>query len=241
MKRQKVRKGLIIISFLLLPLTLYYFSPDLIIEGAFEGIVTGSFIIFGVLFLSSLIFGRAFCGWICPVGGLQECMMLASDKKAKGKKGNLIKYFIWTPWIFLIITGAIAAEGLKNIDFFFRTAHGVSVSDIHALIIYFIVISVIVIMALTAGKRSFCHYVCWIAPFMIIGTKIKNILKYPSLLLKADSEKCVQCKLCTKKCPMSLEVDGMVQKKEMKNTECILCGECVDNCPKGVIKYKLKD
>ena len=76
---------------------------------------------------------------------------------------------------------------------------------------------------------------------MIIGTKIKNLLKYPSLHLKADSEKCIQCKLCTENCLSSLEVDEMVQKREMKNTECILCGECVDNCPKAVIKYRFKD
>jgi ferredoxin len=29
----------------------------------------------------------------------------------------------------------------------------------------------------------------------------------------------------------------MVQKQAMENTECILCGKCVDVCPKGVIKY----
>jgi ferredoxin-type protein NapH len=36
---------------------------------------------------------------------------------------------------------------------------------------------------------------------------------------------------------MSLEVNSMVQKNSMENSECILCGSCVDNCPKQVIKY----
>ncbi|MCA1076459.1 hypothetical protein K9O30_22675 [Clostridium bowmanii] len=46
MKRQNIRKALIIISFLLFPITIYYFSPFLIIEGMTKGIITGSFILF---------------------------------------------------------------------------------------------------------------------------------------------------------------------------------------------------
>jgi len=72
---------------------------------------------------------------------------------------------------------------------------------------------------------------------MIIGTKIKNFFKWPSLHMRADSDKCVECKLCTKICPMSLEVTEMVQDGNMENTECILCGECADICTKGSISY----
>ncbi len=44
MKRQRLRKALILISFLFFPVTLYYFSPVLIIQGVAEGIVAGSFL-----------------------------------------------------------------------------------------------------------------------------------------------------------------------------------------------------
>jgi NAD-dependent dihydropyrimidine dehydrogenase PreA subunit len=36
---------------------------------------------------------------------------------------------------------------------------------------------------------------------------------------------------------MSLDVQGMVRKGAMENAECILCGSCVDTCPKQVIHY----
>lgn len=96
-------------------------------------------------------------------------------------------------------------------------------------------------MAFAAGKRSFCHYACWMAPFMIIGSSIRNKLGYPSLHLKGEKNKCIGCNSCTKKCPMSLEVMDMVQGENMYNNECILCGECVDACPKKAITYALKD
>jgi ferredoxin len=36
---------------------------------------------------------------------------------------------------------------------------------------------------------------------------------------------------------MSLEVQAMVLDQHMENSECILCGTCVDVCPKNVIGY----
>jgi len=43
-----------------------------------------------------------------------------------------------------------------------------------------------------------------------------------------------------KKCPMSLDVKQMVECGDMKNTECVLCGECIDYCPKKAIVYSFK-
>jgi Polyferredoxin len=90
---------------------------------------------------------------------------------------------------------------------------------------------------LVFGRRAGCHYFCWMSPFMIIGSKIKNKLNYPSLKLKADQGKCVSCNVCTKQCPMSLDVKEMVKKQDMNNSECIMCGMCVDSCNKKAIKF----
>ena len=72
MKRQKVRRAVIISMFLLLPVTLYYFSPVLSLQAAASGIVSGSLVVFGILFIASLFLGRLFCGWVCPAGGARS-------------------------------------------------------------------------------------------------------------------------------------------------------------------------
>ena len=36
---------------------------------------------------------------------------------------------------------------------------------------------------------------------------------------------------------MSLAVHEMVGRQDMENDECILCGNCVDGCPKGAIGF----
>ncbi len=240
MKRQKIRKLFLLLSFLLFPVTLYYLSPYLIIQGGFAGIITGSLIVFAALFILSLIFGRAFCGWLCPAGGLQECCMSAVDKKVNGKKIDRIKFMIWVPWLIGIVLSFLSAGGIKSFNFFYMTDHGISASSLPGLITYYLVVILITLLALTMGRRGMCHSICWMAPFMILGTKLKNKLHFPSLHLDSTPSNCVNCGICSKKCPMSLEVTRMVQANKLDNTECILCGECVDNCPKKAIRLTFK-
>lgn len=237
MKRQRIRKAILLISFLLFPITIYYFSPVLVIQGASQGVVVGSLILFGLMFLSSLFLGRGFCGWACPAGGLQECCTLSVDKKVAGGKFNLIKYIIWVPWILTIIVLALLAGGFNSVDFFYQINDGISVSDKFGYIIYYFFVGLIVLLALAGGKRAFCHYICWMAPFMVIGSKIKSVLPIPSLRVRPIKDNCKSCKSCDGKCPMSLPVSTMVQQDSMENTECILCGQCVDTCTKGALKF----
>jgi polyferredoxin len=238
MNRQKLRKGIILISFLFFPITLYYFSPYLIVVGAAKGIIVGSFVIFLTQFITSLTFGRAFCGWICPGGGLQECCKIVVDKKTKGGKYDLIKYVIWIPWITAITLLFINSNNNLQVDFFYETSDGISVSNGQSYIVLYGVILLIVSISLIGGRRGFCHYSCWMAPFMIIGTKIKQKLRVPSFKLIANPNKCISCKKCTKVCQMSLPVYELVQKGNMYNAECVMCGECVDICNAGVIKFE---
>lgn len=237
--RQKFRKFSILFSLLLFPITIYYFSPYLIVQGAFSGIVSGSFLLFGLLFFASLFLGRSFCGWVCPISGLGEALIPVRSKRVE--KGNWIKYLIWVPWMGVIVTAFILSKGFRQIDPLYMTDHGISIGNIYGYIVYYFILVLIVVLSLTAGKKSFCHHACWISPFMIIGTKLKNLLRVPSLHLAVNKSACVSCMTCTKNCPMSLEVEQMVQRQSMKNNECILCGECVDGCKSKAIRYQFGD
>jgi ferredoxin-type protein NapH len=236
-KRQKLRKGLIIGMFLLFPVTIYYFSPVLFLEGAAAGILAGSAVIFGLQFLSSLVLGRAFCGWICPAGGLQEIAMNFRDRRVRRRRLRWIKYLIWVPWFAFFIFLLLQAGGIRQVDPLWRTQNGVSVSDVYSLIIYLFIVLIFVILSATIGRRAGCHSICWMAPFMVIGRKIRNILAWPSLRLRAEKENCIQCESCTNACPMSIEVMDLVQVDKLETQDCILCGSCVDVCPKEVIHF----
>jgi ferredoxin-type protein NapH len=236
-KRQSIRKTILLVSFLLFPFTLYYFSPFLILQGASEGIISASAIVFAFMFISALIFGRAWCAWACPAGGLAEACMIAKDTKVN-LRFNWIKWLIWIPWFGGFILVLISAGGIREINPLLGMERGgLAVMEDYWFIIYYIVIGIIVILFFTTGNRGFCHYGCWMAPFMILGRKVRNLAKIPSLELVTSPDKCTDCKQCVRNCPMSLDVNSMVNKGSMENSDCILCGNCVDTCSRGVIHY----
>jgi ferredoxin-type protein NapH len=103
--------------------------------------------------------------------------------------------------------------------------------------VYYTIIALFLGMALIFGRRAGCHTICWMAAFMIIGRWIRNRVPWPALRLKAEPDKCRDCQTCTRTCPMSLEVNGMVQRADMEDGECILCGTCVDGCSQDAIRF----
>lgn len=242
-KRQRARKALLLISFLLFPITINYFSPYVIVDGASMGIVNGSLLVFAAMFVSALVVGRLWCGWLCPAGGLAEMCFPINAEPVKGKRLGWIKWAIWVPWLAIIAALVISAGGYQTINPFLHTVGGISVAGTPdrpifiAYIIYYGVIALFAGLAIFAGRRAGCYSICWMAPFMILGRKLRNTAAWPSLRLRAAPENCSNCKTCTTNCPMSLDVNGMVQAGKMEHSECILCGSCVDGCPKQAIAY----
>ena len=237
---KRVRKALIIFSFVLLPATFAYISCPIIIKGASEGIVTGGLIVFILLFISSLFLGRIWCGWLCPGGGLQEIYFQINNKRVKVGRLNWFKYLMFLVIIFVPLISAIrSAGGFTAIDLFYNTDYGISIAKQGAFSVFFVQIAFFTIFAMLAGKRGFCHYFCPIAVIMIVGRKIRNLVRWPALHLSADKSRCTDCKKCSEDCPMGLYVNIMVQQGSMENPECILCGCCVNVCPKQVIRYAL--
>ena len=235
-QRQQVRKGLILVTFFAFPAVFYYLSPVLIIEASSRGVVNGSFIVFLLLFLASLFVGRAYCGWGCPGAGCQESIFLARTKPVT--KGNYVKWVIWVPWIGIIVMAAVRAGGYGVVDFLYQTTHGLSMTNTSSLISYLVVLMLLIALpAFAFGKRSFCHHLCWMAPFMIIGRSIRNRFKWGSFQLRARAELCTNCGACSRQCPMSLSVQTMVNEGIMENAECTLCGACADACRQGAIAF----
>jgi polyferredoxin len=208
-----------------------------------RGIFSGCFLLFALQFAASLFFGRAFCGWVCPCAGVEECCGVINNKTAKYGKKRFIKYFVWMPWILSILLLFISAGGIKEFDplFLFLTyTSELPMFGSHSYIVYFGIVLLIAILSMTVGRRAFCHTICWMSPFMVIGIKIKNVLRYPSLKIKTNSAKCTSCGLCNKNCPMNLNVQKISKTGYVRDVDCILCGKCVDICKHDVLKYSVK-
>ena len=237
-KRQKIRRGIVFFMFLMFPVVVNYLSPFLILAGASEGIITGSFIVFGLMFLSSLFFGRAYCGWICPASGMQAATEGFRQKKAKTGWGNIARWIMWITWLGFMIYLFIKAGGVNKADFLYSTPQVISIMDPVIVIVYMAVVLLVFIMTMVWGQRAFCKYLCWMGPFMIVGDRIRRLIKIPGLYLIPKKERCIECGRCTKECPMDIDVQAMVINEKMQSDECIMCLNCVDICPKDAISTK---
>lgn len=235
--RQRVRKSLIIISLLLFPITLNFLSPYISIDGAMIGIVSGSLLLFLVLFVSAMFFGRAWCAWLCPMAGLSEYALGVNNKNVHVKRLKVIRYSIFTIWAGILVTMFLLAGGIKGIDPLHLTENIISVDEPFKYIIYYSVLAIFLVLTFLIGKRGACHSICWMSPFLVAGYTVGKLLKIPQLRIKADAQKCIQCGQCNKKCPMSIDVNQALLEGVIGTSDCILCGECVDHCTKKVLKF----
>lgn len=238
--KQKVRRIIILISLLLFPITLNFFSPYVSIDGAMAGIVSGSLLLFAFMFFTGLFFGRAWCAWICPMAAISEFCAGIHNKNVNAKTLKIIRYSIFTVWAGVLVAMFILAGGIKGVDPLHLTENGVSVDEPFKFITYYFVLALFVTVTLAVGKRGACHSFCWMSPFLTAGYHVGRLLKFPQLRIQADAEKCVECGICNKKCPMSIDVRSGIGDGFVKTSDCILCGECIDGCGKKVLHYQFK-
>lgn len=237
MKRQRIRRLLTFLSLILFPITMNYLSPVIPLMGATERVIPASIITFLLMLVLSLFFGRLWCGWACPAAGMQDICSTINAKPVRRKWQDILKYIIWVIWLTVMAILFVNATGQITINLLFGSENVVSVDNFYKLIIYYIVVGVFLIISLLVGKRAACHMICWMAPFMIIGSALGRKLKIDRLHIRVQYDRCVQCGRCTKNCPMSLDVQAMVANGNMEHTECVLCGECIDNCNKKTLNY----
>jgi len=234
--RQRIRKSLLALIFVLFQYRLFhlFFSPVLAVVAASLGIVNGSLVIYALLFVGALFLGRAWCGWCCPGTAINEACSLVVHKRCRGGRGDKVKYLVFAVWAGVIGYLAYRAGGFHAVELFFGVDRRSLLQDIFLL---FGALAIIIPLTLLWGRFANCHYLCWAAPIMIIATRIKERIGWPSLHLVSNPVACTDCGRCDQHCPMSLSVTAMVQRGKMQNTECILCGNCVDHCQTGAIRY----
>lgn len=241
MNWQKIRQTTAWISFILFPLTLNFFSPYVSIDGAMVGIISGSLIVFGCFFVFGLFIGRAWCSYGCPWAAPSEYLQKINGRTVNRKTTRIIRYVIFTIWLFFLIFGFMMAGGIKGIDPLHMTERYVSIDEPMKFITYYGVVFLLMATTVFVGRRGACHTICWMSPFMVFGMKVSDWLHLPRLKVRATPETCISCNQCTKVCPMSIDVMQQVKNKEIGSTDCILCGACVQSCPKDVLSISFKN
>ena len=164
-----------------------------------------------------LLFGRGWCGYACWTAMVLDFLPYKVPKEPRRKIG-WIRYITFAASLIFVAALFLAHVGsLERIMFW---------AFIIGNILYYT--AGIILAFFFKDNRAFCKYICPITVFL------KPMSYFSLIRLKCDKEKCVSCGKCKRVCPMNVDVTDNSRKRK-NGTECILCMECVKNCPKDAL------
>ena len=188
-----------------------------------------------VFFIILAVIGnKIICGWACPFGALQELFYsLPILRRIKQKKlpfvlTNTIRAGLFFT-VLLFMFGILG--GRKG----FVVYHYINAFNLFNLDFESVSIWLTVIIALGGAfimYRPFCQLIC---PFGFISWIIE---RFSIFQIRIDHEKCTQCGICVKECPLEA-AKGRVEGKIMP-ADCFSCARCLNVCPVDAIKYSSK-
>ena len=205
----------------------YYLSH---LNELFELPIKSILIFMGSTIGFTLLLGRAICGFLCPMGIIQDIMDKIRQKtKVEGIAMNEKMYGALTPikWCMVLIFVGLCFAGGNFCNF----CPAVAVSPILAGISTSLYVSgFLMILVLMGGffkRRLFCT-VCPLGYLMGLFHKISLFR------IKKDCQACTECGACYEACPMGIKIIYTERgKADVTDANCIMCGECVRCCPEN--------
>ena len=187
--------------------------------------------IFLAIVTMSFVFGKSFCGWICPFGFLSELIEKMTKKTIlrrvripkwvdyplRSLKYALLGFFFWA-------TFAVPLAGLAMfLDSSYNLMADVKMYIFFAEISKTALIVILVILGLSILiPRFWCRYLCPYGALLgVLGLISPN-------KIKRNTDSCIDCGKCAKVCPSRITVDKV---KVVVSDECLSCLECVAACP----------
>ncbi|MDP3441911.1 MAG: 4Fe-4S binding protein [Ignavibacteria bacterium] len=180
MSKIKLSQIVTFISLMIFPLTLTYFSPYLSVTGAFEGVISGSVLLFIALLLTAIFFRRTWCSTICPVSAIADYSEKINNRNVNRKKLRIIRYSIFTVWFSALVFGFVISFNRITINPFYLTENLLSIDEPLKFITYYLVLFVLITLTLVIVKRGACHSICWMSPFLVLGPQLVIRLIYLS-------------------------------------------------------------
>jgi len=209
--------------------------------------------IIGVIGLVAVSAGRAFCGWACPFGFMQDLLYrIRSWKWSLPRLANSLKYALL---VLLVIALPLALGGGKAktpkeritgessgaIDYCGLVCPaGTAEASVPSLITSEAIraraswrtwskvgILAVVLGLAVVSRRSFCRALCPLGALMALSSGMSL------LRLETDREKCTRCRRCVTVCPTASRIVPEAAGGKEATAECVMCLDCVRDCPEA--------
>ncbi|MDI6791896.1 MAG: FMN-binding protein [bacterium] len=183
------------------------------------------YLLIGFILVTTLLWGRIYCGFFCPFGAIQE--FISKWKKslpAMGKGIRQAKYFLlWAALMSALLIDNANVAGIEPFNTLFSRTGGK---------FHWILLGIVLIAALF-DFRFWCKYLCPVGVVLGLCSRL-------SLFRFGSRGDCGSCRLCVEECKVqAIEKTGATVK--VNPVECIACNECRIVCPKGIIGLRIAD
>ncbi len=189
-----------------------------------------------IIGLGSLLFGRAFCGWGCPMGLVEDVLgklpkpgekfrqrFARADAVLKWLKWPMLAFVIWAvltynyqplhrSWEYVVRTASIF--NLQSYQLAWEIGGGA-----YAIRFWLLVV------ALVGGlliSRFWCRYLC------PLGALLSIFNRFSIFRVHKDEDACIHCGKYPREC---------IQYTVPETQDCIVCGDCVRSCPAKCISF----
>jgi len=206
---------------------------------------------FALFILLVALLGKAWCGWVCPFGLVQD-WLTAARKKLGWRESRIapttldrlgwIKYALLA---YLILIPMLVAAGRLHPDFnlpfcnicpakalmplFVGETKYLSLDTTNTITSTFSALLLIITGAMLVGMFIKDRFFCLFCPLLALIHLLKPV---NALRLVKAPELCHGCGTCRRVCPMDIErVYQEKTKSDVETAECLTCGRCVESCP----------
>ena len=190
----------------------------------------GLFLLLAFLAMS-LVFRKAFCSWLCPIGTISEWLW-QGGREMFGRNLALprwadlplrsLKYLLLALFAY-----AVASMPVPELRAFLASPYGL-VADVKMLDFFrdagrlTIQVCLVLIVLSVVTKNFWCRYLC---PY---GALMGLVSMLSPTRITRDPISCIDCGKCAKACPSLIPVDTLMT---VRTPECNGCLTCVTACP----------
>jgi ferredoxin len=202
----------------------------------------------------TLLLGRVFCGWVCPLGAIFDAYGWVLKKfhwKIEGPSPRWFRlkyYLLIAILIFAVLGGVSPLMGFDPIVLLTRTAAAVLMPfarhkqeitwhvggnmGYNGYFIDFLTLGLFlaIMTGTTKLSRIWCRTACPLGAYLAVSSR--------HAVLRRETKNCIQCGICSLHCPTGA-ID--LRNAEVYNeSECIKCFLCSQACPVDANFFTLK-
>lgn len=247
--------------FLAYVLTPFQFLPALIQTITKPAAIFAAGLIF--IILITLIFGRVYCSFICPLGICQDLVIVAARKAgvkltpAYSKPKYILRYAILALTFGALLVGFLLPVSLLDpyswtgriFTVFLQPllvgAYNMALAALKTVDIYFYpkqtafiplsVISITAAFTLLILYLSWKHGRLYCNTICPVGSFLGLLAKFAVFQIRINQESCAGCRQCAKVCKAQC-IDA--QNAAIDFTRCIGCFDCLDACLPSAVSYQ---